>query len=615
MKKKFFIGLFVLLLSFIAGGIYVTASIDAVISKLENIMTLHQVEFLRENLLTRIKIVQTDLLLKDSPHANNIDTFVEHVMNVESAVSKCFECHHDDPMVARLNHLKMDISLYQKKLSRVYTMRANSARIENIKQDAYEFGQDLLEEVNTLVITSAKKINQRIIQVRNGITQTRLMLTVFLILGPLFILAISFYLVKSFAGSIATLMEATEKIKQGDLNFRISKGLKDEFNELAESFNEMAHSLEEQCNIVHSTQQLYRILFESAGDAIFIMEADEEHAGQIVSANQAAADMHGYSVEELLKMKIQDLDTPDAADLVKERIKRIMGGEKIKALVEHRRKDGTIFPVEISAVMLEIDGHKYILAFDRDITERVQSEKALQRSKQLMTFGEMAAGLAHEIKNPLAGIKVSIEVLANELDIGPEDREIFLQMVKEINRIETLLKNLLNYARPPKPHFDLTDVNTLLDNAVKNAQLTLKSPTYAAQSSKDLHFIKELGIALPPVMADSSQLQQIFLNMLLNAEEAIPEQGAITVKSTLDENGNICITFTDTGKGIDEENLKKIFHPFFTTKSKGTGLGLAISKRLIEQHNGTISASNNPGGGATFTITLPVKQNNEGTIE
>ncbi len=129
---------------------------------------------------------------------------------------------------------------------------------------------------------------------------------------------------------------------------------------------------------LEESENRYRMLFESAGDAIFIFEAEGENTGKIVSANQSAAEMHEYTVDELLELKITDLDTPDAAEDAPDRIRRILDGEWIKAGITHRKKDGTVFPVEISAGLLEVRGHKYILAFDRDITKRKQAEKMLQ---------------------------------------------------------------------------------------------------------------------------------------------------------------------------------------------------------------------------------------------
>jgi two-component system sensor histidine kinase AtoS len=265
--------------------------------------------------------------------------------------------------------------------------------------------------------------------------------------------------------------------------------------------------------------------------------------------------------------------------------------------------------------LLEFEDQKYILAFDKDITERKQAEEALQRAEQLVVVGEMAAGLAHEIKNPLAGIKLSIEVLSSELDLAREDGGLTRQIIAEIDRIEALLKNLLNYATPPSPQFAPIDVNQTIESALKIAKFSLKSPARGAkpQQPKEIEFVRKLN-ELPLIVADAEQLHQVVLNLLLNAVHAVHDSGTIRLATSAKANGSIQIAISDDGEGIAELDLKKIFLPFFTTKAKGTGLGLSICKRLIEQQNGTISVVQNPERGLAFTIHLPVEQMREVSV-
>jgi signal transduction histidine kinase len=157
-------------------------------------------------------------------------------------------------------------------------------------------------------------------------------------------------------------------------------------------------------------------------------------------------------------------------------------------------------------------------------------------------------------------------------------------------------------------------LNQQLENAIKNALLLLKSADYAAAGSKELEFVRNLDPALPRIMADPGQTQQVILNLLLNAMEATPEAGIITLSTKPGREGTVEVTITDTGKGMSEEARAKIFQPFYTTKPKGSGLGLAITKRLVEQHRGEIEVAGVLGQGTTFTITLPIDQidqNNE----
>jgi len=233
----------------------------------------------------------------------------------------------------------------------------------------------------------------------------------------------------------------------------------------------------------------------------------------------------------------------------------------------------------------------------------------LQQTERLAVVGELAAGMAHEIKNPLAGIKVSIEVLSQDLVLEQEDKEIFLGVINEVDRINALLNSLLSYARPPKPASVSFDVHQVLEATIKSAKYSLKTSSYdIEQKRKEINFIKDFSPDVSNIVADPAQLKQVFLNLILNAIDAISEQGVITVQTRKFPNETVEISICDNGKGLDTKILDKIFNPFFTTKSNGTGLGLAVSKRLVEQHGGSITVANNPYGmGVTFTITLPIK--------
>jgi signal transduction histidine kinase len=233
----------------------------------------------------------------------------------------------------------------------------------------------------------------------------------------------------------------------------------------------------------------------------------------------------------------------------------------------------------------------------------------MQWAEQLIVLGEMAGGLAHEIKNPLAGIKASMEVLSGDQSVSSENRMVLVKVIEQIRKIEVLLKSLLNFARPPKPQFLLVDLNSVIDSTVGLAE---RHPALSSRDGNQVVIMKDFDSRLPDIMADPLQLQQVFLNLLLNSADAMLEGGTITIQTSLAAEGkSVSIKMIDTGHGIEEAAIEKIFQPFFTTKAHGTGLGLAITKGLIEQHAGDIRVENNPDRGVSFTITLPVKQGEE----
>jgi two-component system, NtrC family, sensor kinase len=249
-----------------------------------------------------------------------------------------------------------------------------------------------------------------------------------------------------------------------------------------------------------------------------------------------------------------------------------------------------------------------VIHISRDITQKKEMEEILQRAEQMKLVGEWATGLTHEIKNSLAGIKVSVELLLEELNISQENRSLILKSIQEIRQIEMLLKSLLSFATPYNPVLALTDVHDVLD---KTIDFVMKHPLTSSNSIKALKIFKDLPTTLPHMIVDPIQLQRIFINLIVNGIEAMPDGGTLTVRSTYDEaTDSIRIELSDTGMGIEKENINKIFQPFYTTKRKKTGLGLAIVKRLVEQLKGDISVESLAGKGAKFKLIFPVNGNN-----
>ncbi|MBI5442717.1 MAG: HAMP domain-containing protein [Deltaproteobacteria bacterium] len=226
----------------------------------------------------------------------------------------------------------------------------------------------------------------------------------------------------------------------------------------------------------------------------------------------------------------------------------------------------------------------------------------MQRTEQLALCGEMAASLAHEIHNPLNAIKVSLRVLSEDMILSPDDRIAFERVNGEVDRIETLMGNLLDYARPPKPERKTVDVNEVIETAV---MFSMHHRLAGRTGETAIEVRSVLDPHLPRTIADPKQLVQICLNLLINAVEAMPHGGVVTARSCL-EADSIRVDIADTGPGVDEELRERIFEPFFTRKRNGTGLGLAITKRLIEQQGGSVSVAKGPEGGACFTVRLPV---------
>jgi signal transduction histidine kinase len=235
----------------------------------------------------------------------------------------------------------------------------------------------------------------------------------------------------------------------------------------------------------------------------------------------------------------------------------------------------------------------------------------LARAERLATLGEIAASLAHEIKNPLAGIAGAVQVMADELAGADPRKEIMQEILTQVHRLDRTVQDLLAFARPGKPDVEPCDIHQVLDRVLI---LLAENP-----EAKQMHVVRAYHPALPLVQADGKQLRQVFLNLILNAVQAMPAGGQVTLQTALCNGGSgagveatmhtpmVEVAVTDTGPGIPAKVLADIFTPFVTTKRRGTGLGLSVSRRIVEDHGGWITAESPAGQGATFRVFLPLE--------
>jgi signal transduction histidine kinase len=227
--------------------------------------------------------------------------------------------------------------------------------------------------------------------------------------------------------------------------------------------------------------------------------------------------------------------------------------------------------------------------------------RQMERADRLASIGEMSTGLAHEIKNPLAGISGAISVLADDFQEEDPRKEIIRQVLEQIARLDKTATDLLSFGRPGKPEFNYLDVNAVVK----------KTLFFVAQhpEARNIHRVMELTRDLPPVWADEKQVQQVLFNVTINGIQAMKDGGTLLIQTervATADGDRVQVRIADSGKGIPAEELDRIFVPFHTTKTQGTGLGLPISRQLIEQHGGSIRVDSRVGEGTTFTIELPL---------
>jgi signal transduction histidine kinase len=224
----------------------------------------------------------------------------------------------------------------------------------------------------------------------------------------------------------------------------------------------------------------------------------------------------------------------------------------------------------------------------------------MQKVEKMANIGELAAAIAHEIKNPIAGISGAIQVLSEEFPDGDDRKEIINEVLAEIGRLDKTVRDLLSFAKPPEPSLVRTPVAPLIERSMR---------LISAQAKKQGVEVDAASMAQDAeVNIDPEQMQQVLINIMMNALHSMSAGGKITLATQVDKEKNeLEISISDTGNGISQDELKNIFKPFYTTKHTGTGLGLSISKNIVESHGGSIIVESRVGVGSTFAITLPME--------
>jgi two-component system sensor kinase FixL len=340
-----------------------------------------------------------------------------------------------------------------------------------------------------------------------------------------------------------------------------------------------------------------RTIIDSAVDGIIVID----EAGKIESFNPAAERLFRYPTTEVIGRNVSMLMPSPYREEHDGYLSRYLATGEARIIgigreVTGRRRDGSTFPLRLSVGEMTIDGRRKFTGMVHDLSDRVALEERLREAATLAKIGEMAAVIAHEVKNPLAGIRGAIQVIGGRLPADSRDAAVINDIVTRIDALDSLMKDLLVFARPPQPRRALVDVLPLV---TMTADLMSRDP-----SLKDVRV--HVDGSAPPVLADPEMLKIVFQNLLVNSAHAMQGQGRIQVAVTTIDSA--CqISFTDAGPGIPEDIRDKIFNAFFTTKSRGSGLGLATAKRLIEAHSGDILVECPAAGGTTVVLRLPLQ--------
>jgi len=348
-------------------------------------------------------------------------------------------------------------------------------------------------------------------------------------------------------------------------------------------------------SIIKSKRQLQAI-FDGITDGLIIVDREF----RIVAVNKAEAAFLGREPHELVGKPCYEVycrgDAP--CELCPAHETFATGRVALVSPLEHttgyHRKgvDVYTFPVN-DENGVTIQAIQYI----KDVTDRLQLQQQLREVEQLTGIGQMAANVAHEIRNPLIAVGGFARQLHEEMDPDDPRREHTRVILEEVTRLEQILREQLTLERHLQPVLRPVDVNQIIKDVRKLVSHGILS--------SGVRLVGDLGEGLPVTMGDANQLKQAFLNIINNAIQSMPEGGTVTVK-TQQLGQHILVTITDTGHGIPEEVMDKLFVPFFTTRKTGSGLGLAVTRRIIENHGGRIDIESGVGRGTSFIITLPI---------
>ncbi|MFQ5870165.1 MAG: PAS domain-containing sensor histidine kinase, partial [Candidatus Zixiibacteriota bacterium] len=427
------------------------------------------------------------------------------------------------------------------------------------------------------------------------------------------ILVVALILNRMVIRKLKKFLRYTEVIGKGKLDEEVKIGGRDEMAQLANHFNTMTASLRRSIKEAERHKKYLENMINSIDDEIMVVDRDFK----VVTVNNTFLSSTNQTKEEVIGQPCyvvsRNLSGPCADELRDCPVQKAFETGSLQKTIYTTRtgKDDEerVIETNFSPLWDEEEEVFQVIEVMRDITERRKMEEQLSHSDRLASLGLLASGISHEVRNPLATIVTGLYGLRRRLKKWPhleaQDLKVFPKYLdllqKEADRCKLTVDKLLMLSRKAKSDFGKVDINNTMSETISLLE--------HEASENDIQIIKELPSDLPFIMADESEMRQVFLNMILNGIQAIGEQGTIKIK-TQREDAQVRISISDSGCGIPKEDLQRIFEPFFTKKpvGEGTGLGLFICHTIVKKHRGEITVKSQLGQGTTFEILLPISQ-------
>ncbi len=352
--------------------------------------------------------------------------------------------------------------------------------------------------------------------------------------------------------------------------------------------------LKNQANKLQKQLNWYKSFFDNATDAVFIVQPE---TWTVMDANDFAANLLGVDKNELIGATLPQF----------RRIFKLLMKTNSPVVLSELTMNTPYNPelmVEVSARFVTHENEELIQAIARDVSEQHALTDKLVQADKLVLLGQLSAGVAHEIRNPLAAVNLNLQMLKRRFADDSTESTYIGTALQGVDRISKIVEVTLNFSRPTMPDIKEININTLIPSVLDMTEAVLKR--------KEIMVELKLSDDMPLVAADVKQLQQVFINLITNAADAIKSKGQVVIESYV-EYGNrqlegdfVVVAIRDNGIGISPDELQKIFNPFFTRKAEGTGLGLPITQRILHQHNGVIDVESQVGEGTSFYVKLPV---------
>ncbi len=650
MRKKIILSMFFLFLLFTIGAIVTMFYILRITSRLDTLITLHQVEILRQDLVINVQTVQTHLYTIGTSFGKELDIIVENVGTLDNAIRKCSECHHNPELTSKIHTIKNLTDQYKEALSTFITTTAGKDRVERLQIVAGNIGNTILTKTQEMAFIANQKLNEKTIAAIKDVKSSRIILIVTLLLCFFIALTIAASLTREITEPISELLKATRKIKSGDLGYTTPYHGKDEFKELIEAFNDMSITLNENNKkiIQHLVRLsgLYRITlsFHAIINAEDIYKevsygvaelVDIEQSGVILFDQDSGMFTHRHPAFGLESKQVERIRIPSDKFIEIYRYsnrrplivsendsgfplgdvdnalgaKNIMfiwirqKGELLGAIRVANKKSGDfseedarILGILANNVSVALENAKLYENLKMQMAELKETQEQLIQAAKLAAIGELASNIAHEINNPLTSILGYSELIKEENDINNIMHDVGI-IERESLRARDIVHQLLEFSR--KRSLEIKEIN--INGSVSEVLALVSVPL----KDSNINITTNYG-DIPLIEGDANQLKQVFLNIINNAVFAMQSGGVLGVTTKIIKD-NVYIEISDTGKGIPKDVLHRIFEPFFTTKQeKGTGLGLSISYKIIQSHQGRIDVDSEEGKGSKFTVVLPV---------